>query len=125
MVKPRVISEDIAAHHARNAKLMKNIVDHGASLERERTIDCFFHTVSEDAAIALSAVLQSHGICDLSISHADEAGSHPWTVQGSVTSSVSHFTSEAQVERFVRLAAEHDALFGGWGTSLDGATPTI
>ena len=125
MVKPRVISEDIAAHHARNAKLVENISGHGASLERERPIDCFFHTASEDAAITLSAVLQSHGIRDLSISHSDGAGSHPWTVQGSVTSSVSHFTSEAQVERFVRLAAEHDALFDGWGTSLDECTPTI
>jgi len=125
MVKPRAISEDVAAHRARNAKLMENIIGHGASLERERAIACFFHTASEDAAIALSAVLQSHGICDLSISRADEAGNHPWTVQGSVTSSVSHFTSEAQVERFVRLAAEHDALFDGWGTSLDECTPTI
>ena|SRR6202035_4548163 len=125
MVKPRVISEDIATHHARNAKLVENIISHGASLERERAIDCFFHTASEDVAIALSAVLQSHGICDISIAHSDEAGSHPWTVQGSVTSSVSHFTSEEQVERFVRLAAEHDALFDGWGTSLDECTTTI
>jgi hypothetical protein len=125
MVKPRVIPEDIAAHHKRNAKLVENIVGHGASLERERAIDCFFHTATEDAAIALAAVLQSRAICDLSISHSDEAGSHPWTVQGSITSSVSHFTSEAQVEHFVRLAAEHDALFDGWGTSLDECTPTI
>jgi regulator of RNase E activity RraB len=125
MVKSRVISEDIAAQHARNAKLVENIISHGASLERERAIDCFFHTASEDVAIALSAVLQSHGICDISIAHSDEAGSHPWTVQGSVTSSVSHFTSEEQVERFVRIAAEHDALFDGWGTSLDECAPTI
>jgi regulator of RNase E activity RraB len=125
MVKPRVISENIAAQHARNAKLVENIVDHGASLERERPIDCFFHTSSEDAAIALSAALQSHGVRDLSISHSDEASRHPWTIQGSVTSSISHFTSEEQVERFVRLAAEHDALFDGWGTSLDECAPTI
>jgi hypothetical protein len=125
MVKPRVIAEDIAAHHERNAQLVESIAGHGASLHRERAIDCFFHTASEDAAIALSAVLQSHGICDLSISHSDEAGSHPWTVQGSVTSSVSRFTSQSEVERFVRLAAEHDALFDGWGTSLDECTPTI
>jgi hypothetical protein len=125
MVKPRVISEDIAAHHARNVKLVENISTHGASLERERTIDCFFHTASEDAAIALSAVLQSHGICNISISQADDAGSHPWTIQGALTSSVSHFTSEEQVERFVRVAAEHAALFDGWGTSLDECAPTI
>jgi hypothetical protein len=125
MVKPRVISKDTAAQHAGNAKLVENIVDHGASLGRERVIDCFFHTGSEDAAIALSAALQSHGVRDLSISHSDEESIHPWTVQGAVTSSVSHFTSEEQVERFVRLAAEHDALFDGWGTCLDECAPPI
>jgi hypothetical protein len=124
MVKPRLISEDIAAHLVRNANLVENIISHGASFERERAIDCFFHTGSEDATIALCAALKSHGIRDLSISHSDEGGSHPWTVRGSITSSVSHFTSEKQVERFVRLAAEHDALFDGWGTSLDECAPT-
>ncbi|PYJ10606.1 MAG: hypothetical protein DMF06_05810 [Verrucomicrobia bacterium] len=119
MVKRRVISECIAAHHVRNAKLLENIVARGASLERERVIDCFFHTISEDAAIAFSAVLQAHGVREISISYSDKADSHPWTVQGSIASSVSHFTSDAQVEHFVRIAAEHDAFFDGWGTSLE------
>jgi hypothetical protein len=125
MAKPSTVERDIAAHLAQNAKLVENIKSHGASLERERTIDCFFHTESEDGAIALSAVLQSHGIRDLSISRADGGGSHPWTVQGAVRSSVSHFTSKEQVTHFVRVATEHQAIFDGWGTSLEECAPTI
>jgi len=119
------VKEDLAAHRARNAKLVENIVSHGASLERERKIDCFFHTVSEDSAIALSALLQSQGVRELSIAHAEKQSDHPWTVQGNITSSVSYFTSDEQVGRFVRLATEHDALFDGWGTLLDESPPTI
>jgi regulator of RNase E activity RraB len=118
------IQEDIAAHRERNATLVQHITDRGGDTQRQRTIDCFFHTRTEDDAIALSRLLQSSGLQDLSITPADGDGEHPWTVQGTLKSSVAAFTAAGQVEEFIRVAAKHDALFDGWGTLLDEFSPT-
>jgi regulator of RNase E activity RraB len=61
----------------------------------------------------------------LSITHRDDEGKRPWTVQGVVVASVAAFTVADRVEEFVRIAARHDALFDGWGTLLDELPPTI
>jgi len=119
------LSEDIAAHRKRNATLVQHIRDRGGDTHCERNIDCFFHTRTEDDAIALSRTLQSRGFRELSITQADDGGEHPWTVQGAVRSSVAAFTVADRVEEFVRITAQHDALFDGWGTLLDELPPTI
>lgn len=119
------LREDVAAQVARNAALVRSITSHGGDLQRDRTIDCFFHTRTEDDAISLSRLLQSQGFCALSITHTDAESERPWTVQGGLVSSVSDFTAPDRVEDFVRLAADHDALFDGWGTLLDDLSPTI
>ena len=120
----RSLEDDIAAHVARNAVLVQNIANRGGDVQRQRTIDCFFHTHTEDDAISLSRLLQSHGLRELSITLSDDESEHRWTVQGTLMSSVSDFTAPDRVERFVGLAVEQDALFDGWGTLLDELPPT-
>jgi hypothetical protein len=119
------LREDVATHLARNAALVRNITSRGGDVQRERAIDCFFHTRTEDDAISLARLLQAQGFRELSITHIDNESEHPWTVQGGLMSSVSDLTAPDCVEHFVRLAAEHDALFDGWGTLLDELPPTI
>ena len=116
---------NVAAQVMRNAAIVRNITSYGGDIQRDRTIDCFFHTRTEDNAITLSRLLQSQGFCELSITHTDGESEHPWTVQGELVSSVSNFTALDRVEDFVRLALDHDALFDGWGTLLDELLPTI
>ena len=119
------IQEEIAAHRRRNATLVQHIRERGGDTQRERPIDCFFHTRTEDDAIALSRQLQSRGIRELSITSSENASDHPWTVQGTLTSTITAFTAAEHVEQFVRIAAQHDAAFDGWGTSLDESAQTV
>ena len=125
MIDDRVVQGDVAAHIERNAALVQQIKRRGGDTQRERNIDCFFHTRTEDDAIALSRALQACGLHELSITHHGDEGQHPWTVQGLVISSVAAFTAADRVEEFVRIAAQHEALFDGWGTPLDEVPPTI
>jgi uncharacterized membrane protein len=108
-----VIQEDIAAHRGRNATLVEHIRERGGDTQRDRVIDCFFHTRTENDAIALSRLLQCRRLRELSITCSEDAGDHPWTVQGAITSTVAAFTALERVEEFVRIAAEHDAVFDG------------
>ena len=119
------IQQDIAAHRRRNSTLVQDISERGGDTQRERSIDCFFHTRSEDNAIALSALLHAQGFRDISITHSEDGGDHPWTVQGVLTCTVVAFTAPNCVEKLVRIAAQHDAVFDGWGTPLDELPPTI
>ena len=73
---------------------------------------------------AMSRALQAFGLRELSITDRGD-GEHPWTVQGVIISSVATFAVAHRVEEFVRIAAQHDALFDGWGTPLDELPPTI
>ena len=124
MINERAVQEDVAAHIERNAALVEHIKSRGGNTQRERNIDCFFHTRTEDDAIALSRALQAFDLRELSITHRGDGG-HPWTVQGVIISSVATFAVAHRVEEFVRIAAQHDALFDGWGTPLDELPPTI
>ena len=119
------IQESVYAHQRRNATLVQHITERGGDTQRDRSIDCFFHTRNEDAAIALSASLQSHGFRDISVTLSDDRGEHPWTVQAVLTCTVAAFTAPKRVEELIRIAAQHDAVFDGWGTSLDELPPTI
>ncbi|MEP7015963.1 MAG: ribonuclease E inhibitor RraB [Verrucomicrobiota bacterium] len=124
-VDESAIQQDVVAHTQRNAALIENINSRGGDAQRERSIDCFFHTRTEDDAISLSRLLQSRGLHEISILQSSDEDQHPWTVQGSIMSSVSDFVDPSRVEHFVRLAAEHGALYDGWGTLLDELPPTI
>jgi hypothetical protein len=125
VINERAAQEDVAAHMERNAALVQQIKGRGGDVERERNIDCFFHTHTEDDAIAVSRALQACGLRELSITHRHDEDNRPWTVQGVALSSVAAFTVGQRVEEFVRIAAQHDALFDGWGTPLDELPPTI
>src|SRR5215469_7227080 len=106
-----VIQKDIAAHRRRNATLVEQIRERGGDTQGDRVIDCFFHTRTEDDAIALSRLLRSHGLRELSITRSEDSSDHSWTVQGMVTSTVAAFIAPERVEEFVRIAAQHDAVF--------------
>src|SRR5437867_13169057 len=98
-----VIQEHITAHRRRNATLVEHISERGGDTQRDRVIDCFFHTRTEDHAIALSRLLQSSGLRELSITRSEDASDHPWTVQGVIKSTVAAFTAPERVEEFVRI----------------------
>lgn len=116
------IQNSLAAHAARNVTLLEKIAERGADLYCDRTIDCFFFAPTEDAAISLSSALQPLTVRDIVFSRSDDDSEFEFTVQGSITSSVTAFTTAERTEQLVRLAAKHRCTFDGWGTSL--ANPT-
>lgn len=122
-VDDRAIQEELGAHTERNAALVKQIKGRGGDIDRERSIDVFFQARDEDVAIKLAGFLKSEGFSDITIDKSEDEGDHPWNVQGSITRSVSNFTSPAMVEFFVGVAAGFGVIFDGWGTALDELPP--
>ena len=117
------VQEQLAVHTQRNAALVEQIKGRGGDLDRERSIDVFFQARNEDIAIKLAGFLKSEGFSDLSIDQSEDGGDYPWNVQGSITRTVSDFTSPDMVEYFVGVASGFDVIFDGWGTALDELPP--
>jgi len=110
------IEQEIAAHRARNEKLLEIIERHGADQDATRPIDFFFYTGDQDAASALARDLEVSGFVSVQVS--DEPRNDQWCVQAVRMDSVAAITEEAFVERVVSLAAKHLVAFDGWGTPI-------
>jgi hypothetical protein len=115
----RALENAVTRQAARNAALTRTITAKRGDVSRDRVIDCFFFAPTEDDAISLCRSLQSMEIRELSISLSDADSEVPWSVRGEITSRVAAFTAPEQMEKILRFAAEHRAIFDGWGTLLD------
>lgn len=111
------IQKQIQNHLARNRELKKLIVSKGVDLEVKRTIDLHFWAFGEVAARNLEVALETAGY-SVAVSKPSESDSSLWNVESQVNASPFAVTSPFFVERMVRLAAENQAEFDGWGTSI-------
>jgi hypothetical protein len=111
------IQKAIENHLARNRELKKLIISKGVDLEEKRTIDLHFWASGEVAARNLGVALETAGY-SVGVSKPSESDSSLWSVEGKVNSSPLAVTTPFFVERLVRLAAENQAEFDGWGTSI-------
>lgn len=111
-----IVDIQVAAHRARNEKLVELIEEHGADLAETRAIDFFFDVSDQDAAAELARDLESEGFTSVSVS--DEPHDGKWSIVAVRMDSVAAITDEVFVARLVGLAARHLADFDGWGTSV-------
>jgi regulator of RNase E activity RraB len=111
------VADQVAAHAARNRKLVALIVKKGADRTARRAIDLHFWAPDELSARRLADALREVGV-DKVASNQTEADPSLWNVEGEISASVDDVVADAFVERFVTLAAAHGADFDGWGTAL-------
>jgi len=111
------IQTSVLRHATRNRELKELIESKGVDLAEQRTIDLHFWAGGEEAARNLTAVLQTEGY--LVVSQNPSKGNPAlWNVEAQVEASPLSVTAPLFVERMVRVAAENEAEFDGWGTSL-------
>jgi regulator of RNase E activity RraB len=111
------IQEAVERHATRNRKLKKLIESKGADPASSRSIDLHFWAFGERAANNLAGALQNAGYSHVS-KKASESDSDVWSVETQFEASPLSVSAPFFVERMVRLAAENEGEFDGWGTSL-------
>jgi hypothetical protein len=108
------IEQDIAGHRARNQSLLRRIEESGVSLTDSRACDIHFFCPDRAAAMCLTADLESELGCEVNANPSNDG----WSLEAKKTISPHQLTSSEMTEKLVRLAAQHNSQFDGWGTSI-------
>lgn len=112
------IQESIAGHTARNAALLADLRLRGVDLSRPQSVEHHFWAASQKSAAFLAKRLYELGYLILVISPTDEQGSKVWNVEAGIQRTLADAGSEAVTEDLVRLAAQFDAIYDGWGANV-------
>jgi hypothetical protein len=112
------IQEQLAGHRARNKALLGAIVTHGISLESQRPTDHNFNVKREADARNLEIALASLGFTEIHLSRVGWFVFSTWHVSAVLQASPNEVTADAFAEKLIRFAAEHAAIYDGWGMSL-------
>ncbi|MFZ0061336.1 MAG: ribonuclease E inhibitor RraB [Pyrinomonadaceae bacterium] len=111
------IQAAVERHATRNRELKKLIESKGVDPASSRSIDLHFWAFGETAANNLASALQNAGYSPVS-KKASESDSAVWSVETQFEASPLSVSAPFFVEGMVRLAAENEGEFDGWGTSL-------
>ena len=111
------IQKTIQGHLARNLGLKELIIRKGVDLDVKRTIDLHFWAHGKVAAHDLVVALEIAGY-SVSVSKPSDGDPSLWNVESQLNASPLEVTAPFFVERLVRLAADNQAEFDGWGTSI-------
>jgi len=111
------IQATVERHATRNRELKKLIESKGVNAASSRLIDLHFWAFGERAANDLAGALQNAGYSSVS-KKASESDPAVWSVETQFEASPLSVSTLFFVERMVRLAAENEGEFDGWGTSL-------
>jgi regulator of RNase E activity RraB len=113
------IRENISGQDARNAELLRTISEKDVPLDEERPVEHHFWAPSQTSAAELAKELYGYGYLVLAISPAQlEDGSTWWNVEAEIKRTPGDAASHETSEELVRLAAQFDASYDGWGTSI-------
>ena len=113
------IRESINAHDARNAELLRTIVEKGIALDRERSVEFHFWAPNQTNAAGLAKELYNYGYLVLAISPTQvEDGSTWWNVEAEIKRTPEDAASRETSEGLVRLATQFEGSYDGWGTSI-------
>jgi regulator of RNase E activity RraB len=112
------IQESIAGHASRNAALLEDLRRRGVDVGRPHSVEHHFWAGNQKSAALLAKRLYELGYLILVISPADEDGSKVWNVEAGIQRTLADAGSERVTEELVRLAAQFDAIYDGWGASV-------
>ena len=107
----------VAGHSAWNAELLRRIPEEDVDLDGRRLDDVFFRAPDEDSADSLVHSLARDRLEGFFSAPLREEG-EAWSVKGRLRLSPRRMADDEFTEKLVRLAAECEATYDGWGTSL-------
>ena len=112
------IQAHLATQHALNKALLDAIVAHGTSLDTPHPTDHFFNLKRKSDAESLGKKLTLLGFEKISLTSAGWFVFSKYSIHAVLKVSPHEVTADAFVEKLVRLAAEHNAVYDGWGMQL-------
>jgi hypothetical protein len=119
MAEKKNIEEIINDHQQRNAALRQVFLDKKIDLTEPRRIECHFWIWSEKNTTDLETSLKKRGFAILARSPAaTPSDSRRWNLEAAVTQSIELTMRREFTDELAKLAASHDALYDGWGTSI-------
>ena len=119
MLEDSAIRESLAGHAERNASLVEDLKRKGLQLDATRSIEHHFWADDQKSAALLGRKLYDLGYVILVMSPIEnDDGSKLWNVEASFDRSLKDAASERVTEELVRLAAQFDATYDGWGASI-------
>ena len=118
MLSDTTIRESLRGHEARNAKLLDDLKAKHADLATSRSIDHHFWAPDQRSAALLAKSLYDRGYLVLMISPAETKDGQLWNVEAGFKRSLVAAASAGVTEELVTLAAQFDAEYDGWGSSI-------
>ena len=101
--------------------LLATMRDMGLDLQQSRSVEHHFLAENQQNASLLARALYEKGYLILMLAPSDsEDGSHSscWNVEAQVQHTPEEAASSLISEELVRLAAQFDAVYDGWGTPV-------
>ncbi len=113
------ILESIAGHEVRNAALLEDIRSRGLNPDRPQAVEHHFWAPTQQSAVQLAKKLYELEYVILVLSPVDDDhGTKVWNVEAGVQRTLAEAASSAMSEQLIRLAAQFDAVYDGWGASI-------
>jgi hypothetical protein len=113
------IQTSLAKHRDRNAQLRQVLSERAVNFSQERPVDVHFWVWSQrDAAVLARDLFKQGFLVKLLSSASSPDDPSRWTVDAGARVAPERMLGDEFTERMIRLAAEHDAIYDGWGTEL-------
>ena len=118
-MKESEINAIVKGNQERNQELLRTLVTKGVTLDEQRSIEHHFWANSQREAALLGKELYTRGFLVFAISPVNtDDGSTVWNVEAAIEQSPSSAASRQVTEELTRVAANFDAIYDGWGTSV-------
>jgi regulator of RNase E activity RraB len=113
------IDSALAAHRARNTELRQLLLTKNVVLSEERPVDVHFWADDRHDAATLARGLFKKGfLVTLLAPSSENATGAGWNVEAGALIAPDQILGERLTEQLVRMAAECNATYDGWGTQI-------
>lgn len=113
------IQNSISENDVRNTELLNDLSSKGVSVKNNYPIEHHFWAGGQLNAALFAKELYERGYLILVISPVEsDDGSNWWNVEAEIKRTIADAASHQVTEELVRLAAQFDSVYDGWGTSL-------
>jgi regulator of RNase E activity RraB len=113
------ITTAVEKHYARNQHLRLAFEQRGVDLDALRPIEFHFWAWTQrDAAVVARSLYQMGFLVRLIAPAPAEDDPDRWSIEAGAKIALTQASGNELTEKLVRLAANEDAVFDGWGTSI-------
>jgi len=112
----RDTTKEVNGHLKRDEMLRNTLLEKGVALNEKRSIELHFWASKQEDAVMLAKALYNNGLLVLTLAPVSNEPADKWNIEAGTETTVENLTSPSVVQRFVKLAAEFNATYDGWGT---------